>query len=570
LIAGIAALSMVAYCGIVEGVLPTALQAMLWLGGGVVVAWALSGGFDTETQRHRENTKAQRHKGAKKFFSLLLTPHSLLFLLALTLRLWDLEYAVYTPALELDQVQGVVWLRDDLHRGLLQPYLYNSVPALYPFVQRVTSLVVGANYTALRLVSAVIGALTIPALYELLRTLLLRGLIRDERSAIPLVGALLLACFPPHLHFSRLGMIHIAAPLFGTLALALWARALQNGDRRAAAYGGLALGLTPYFFPFGLLVFPLLCAALWIVFLSRGSMRRWLMLSGVFAAAALAWSAPLLYVQQTRGALPAQESSDGLLTLEHLLRTEETFIVASPTYGGDQALLVAALLPFVLAGFAVACADRRLWVLALWGIGAVITPFTSSAGLTLAFPALSALAALGIGRALPLVGVQNQHKDTTAQWHNGFVFQAAPYIVVLLLGITQVSDYFGRHLALFNEQIRPVFDPYDAMQRARAYPPRTWVQIVGSMEFSGWLSILRAYWEMPGDVYIVRPEDFTLSYLQRIPRDWDVVFFVTPGDTAAQQLIGDWYIAPRVIEPAPSNVPARRRYRQIEVDTPYD
>src|SRR5690606_27829994 len=116
--------------------------------------------------------------------------------------------------------------------------------------------ILGHNLTGLRIFSAVFGTLTVPALYLLARELF------DRRTA--LLAALLLATFPPHIHFSRLGLNNIADPLFGVLALAFLVRGLKRGGLRDYALSGVMLGLTQYFYEGGKLLYPLLFGA-WLL-----------------------------------------------------------------------------------------------------------------------------------------------------------------------------------------------------------------------------------------------------------------------------------------------------------------
>ncbi len=93
--------------------------------------------------------------------------------------------------------------------------------------------------------SALIGVLTIPAVYFAARELFAEadGLLR--RWAPPL-AALLLAISYWHLHLSRSGLRVVLTPLFAALVVGLLWRGLRTGSRWALVACGLALGLAAY------------------------------------------------------------------------------------------------------------------------------------------------------------------------------------------------------------------------------------------------------------------------------------------------------------------------------------
>lgn len=122
----------------------------------------------------------------------------------------------------------------------------------------------GQTKAAARLPWALFGALTVPAVYLLGRTLVGRR--------VGWAAALVMLTFPVHVQFSRTGMDITGDPFFAALALALLARALRTGDRMAAALGGAAGGLTQYFYFAGRIV-PLLMAGYAALALIRSPRR---------------------------------------------------------------------------------------------------------------------------------------------------------------------------------------------------------------------------------------------------------------------------------------------------------
>src|SRR5262249_28925495 len=137
----------------------------------------------------------------------------LVTLLAFILRLWGLGSAVHHFIDEIHFSTAVMTLlAPDSPVKLLRPF--NTVTAftwIYPYMEAGSVSLLGRPLSGLRLISVIVGTLGVPALYLLVKELF------DHKTA--LLAALLLAVFPPHIQFSRIGLNNIADPLFGTLAL---------------------------------------------------------------------------------------------------------------------------------------------------------------------------------------------------------------------------------------------------------------------------------------------------------------------------------------------------------------
>jgi 4-amino-4-deoxy-L-arabinose transferase-like glycosyltransferase len=127
----------------------------------------------------------------------------------------------------------------------------------------------GQEPWVIRLLSAIVGTLTIPLIWFLGRELF--------RSRIAGLGAaLVLAILYWHVSFSRIGMEPILVPFFATLAFAALSWGLNTDRLLAFALAGLALGGSLYTYKAGYFV-PIL-AALYIacaVVIKRGFLRRY-------------------------------------------------------------------------------------------------------------------------------------------------------------------------------------------------------------------------------------------------------------------------------------------------------
>jgi len=130
-----------------------------------------------------------------------------------------------------------------------------SFPSLFFFVESLSIRLLGQTTEALRVPSALAGALTVLALY-------FYGRATFGRAA-GLAAAAFLAAFHFHVHFSRLGISNVWDGLFAVLvAGGLW-RGWKTGLRGAFVLTGLALGLSQYFYVSGRLLFALI--PIWFV-----------------------------------------------------------------------------------------------------------------------------------------------------------------------------------------------------------------------------------------------------------------------------------------------------------------
>lgn len=150
----------------------------------------------------------------------------LVLLLAAAPRLWGLERL--PPGLQFDEAHNAL---DALRvlRGARDLFFVDN-GGREPLSVYLQALALGAlgpdrPMLALRLVSALVGVTTVAAVYGWLMGFL-------GRRRLALAGAGFLACSYWHLHFSRYGIRAVLAPLWTTLALWAWWRAV-DGTRTA-------------------------------------------------------------------------------------------------------------------------------------------------------------------------------------------------------------------------------------------------------------------------------------------------------------------------------------------------
>ena len=172
---------------------------------------------------------------------------------------------------ERDNLFGVAWY---------------DFPSFFFFIQSLSVRLLGNTTAALRVTSALAGALTVAAAYWFLREAFGRW--------VALAGAVYLATFHFHIHFSRLGLNNIWDGLFLTLGVAAFWRGWNRDSRISFALAGLSIGLAQYFYSTGrilFLLFPIWLAA--AALRDRQAVRARLPGLAVAALAALVVALPL-------------------------------------------------------------------------------------------------------------------------------------------------------------------------------------------------------------------------------------------------------------------------------------
>jgi 4-amino-4-deoxy-L-arabinose transferase-like glycosyltransferase len=486
---------------------------------------------------------------------------------ALFLRAWDMDQTLRVLIDEVHFSDAIRRLNWDPNTPILSP-MSGTLPFswLYSYGEAGMAQLFGTTLFGLRILSPVVGMLTVLALWGLARVLF------DRQTA--LLAAILLAVFPPHLHYSRIGLLHIADPLFGTIALFFIARALRDNRRLDWSFAGVMLGLTQYFFEGGRLFFiPL--AGLWLVILiltNRKRLRGYLGGIGIMVVTTVIISLPYYYVIVALDKpLAGRMDSSGLgvqywreffaegVTRQELdaavrrLTNPFMFYVHHPEaqaafYGGDQPLVLEPLLPIFLLGVGyVLWQWRRPAVIALlWAVataianGLFIRDNMVSARYVVVLPALALLMAVPL-RYVPQMVFNASHQAGKPPK----LIRAGIIGLVGAMCILQVYYYFGSHLEYFNRQARDFKaygDGIDVSLRVAALPNPYIVQpyIVAMPDhdqnvprnFLGYLITTDYY-----PLLSARPDFLTPKYLINLPRDRDYAFFVDVTSTSVVDLI---------------------------------
>jgi len=142
----------------------------------------------------------------------------------------------------------------------------NGREPLFIYLIALSVSLLGRNPLAIRLVAALLGILTVPATYWMVRELL------GRREA--LLAALVTATTFWHLNLSRVGFRAVSLPLFTALWLGFLARGLHRQRQRDWALAGVFLGLSFYTYLAARFA-PLILLALVVYWLARRQSIPW-------------------------------------------------------------------------------------------------------------------------------------------------------------------------------------------------------------------------------------------------------------------------------------------------------
>ncbi|MBL8133984.1 MAG: glycosyltransferase family 39 protein [Anaerolineae bacterium] len=441
-----------------------------------------------------------------------------ILILAAFLRLWNQEGTLRALIDELH------W-SDGLQRVVLDPWTPILYPMsgvspytnLFPYWQAGAVELLGFSWTGFRFVSAICGWLTVLAVYGLGRALF------DRNTA--LLGMLVFAAFPPHIHFSRVAMALIGDPLFGTMAVMFIARALRRNHRIEWAAAGVSLGFSQYFYEGGRLLFPALVIGWLIVLAVSGHLKgRWrgvliLVTAFIFIGGPVYYTIignhlPLFGRMDVSGDGNLTSELSGGITMEEILARVQHALTAfmmygahhdlSAYYGGEQALVNTLILPLMLFGafyllwrFPAPAFLIPLWIVATGAGNGLLRDTLVSARYYVVLPPLALAIMAGVRYFLPFIagivpefagmarGAPDDDAPVYAVPRRRFLWRlagAAALVICLIVSAYHIWYYFGPHLKYFNIQVRDskgYRDGIDVSLRSVVLPGNTQTIIIG-------------------------------------------------------------------------------------------
>jgi hypothetical protein len=140
-------------------------------------------------------------------------------------------------------------------------------PTLWFFLQAGSMWVLGDSVFGIRALSALCGVLTIPVFYFF---------VRPWNRELAIIGTLLMAAFPIHIHFSRLATNNVADPLLSLVALGWLIDGIRRDRSLSFAVAGLTAGLAQHMYMGArLCVILALVIGLWTVATGRFKRGHW-------------------------------------------------------------------------------------------------------------------------------------------------------------------------------------------------------------------------------------------------------------------------------------------------------
>lgn len=554
-------------------------QFFLFMLGIICITWGMMGGIPI------------RHSWRSFRFWASETDAKWLFLIVgigLFVRVIALDSAIHYYVDETNFADAVTRLRNQPHTQIMN----NIGPVanftwVFPYLQYYYTELFGASLGTLRMVSVIIGTLTILAVYLLGRW--------GFNRRVGLLGAFLLAIDLPHIHYSRLALNNIVDPLLGVLTIALLWRGLQTQSRRMVALGGVCLGLTSYFYEGGRLLFPALIIAWLLIYSLMNNFRVFKRGIAIFVASAVLitsgyylslgmWGfqnvAPRL-LQQRMAEDYWEEFFTSSDTFNQLLRYVDErlnppylHIMSQPDgsgfyYSREVGLVLPQMLPFLLIGLGVACYHWRriglilpLWVL-LTVLGNSLLDWNDwTPRFVVLFPVLVLLMALGLDviyRALIAFW-------TDSEKHKKWIRQSG-VVLFFIMGIMQFGYYFGVMMPDYNVAIRIETDDQDAGYRAQLLSSETEIYIIPiDNKYHLDVGIVQNFEQQQNTLEIIPIDEFDFTIVDA-DASYPYAFFILPDDTESlnqlRQLFGNRLMGP---EWSPYNVPRSRQFVLYQVE----
>lgn len=458
------------------GYLNPAIPLGIWAAGIALAAYSLS-----QESRSPIEHAAQPNRDAQLS---TLKISVFLFLAALIMRVYDLanhpfiingtEASLGLEALNvLSGVQnnpfGTGWLTN---------------PSLPFFFLAIPLRILGSSAVSLRLLSVLIGAVTVPILFVIAQRLYGRN--------VALVAAILLAGSHYHIHFSRSGLTNAWDALIVLLALGFiaiaWQKAPQYG-RSTWLLAGSAVGFSAYLYTSSHLlpIMLLFLAVILAIFDGATLAKQGRHIIAMFALALIIALPQLLYYQSSPGTYTERantlgifDSQSGWLTQEsartglsqlQLLATQfrqaalafNATIDTSTSYGPYVPFLsfvfgILAVLGLILA--LIKLRQIRYSILVVWitvtlvFAGALLLDPPNSHRMIVAMPAVSILAAVSLNELVKALHRQNDRQDQVFS-ETGAVSGPPVFLIILLLvagavALYEVGFYFGAYRSEHN------------------------------------------------------------------------------------------------------------------------
>jgi 4-amino-4-deoxy-L-arabinose transferase-like glycosyltransferase len=472
--------------------------------------------------------------------------------------------------------------------GLVSPNAWQS-SHLYPQLAAFTIRLFGQDLFGLRMGSVFVG------MFGILAAFIIADVMVGRRLA--LLAMLLVATFPPHMHFSRQVMLHITDATVGALGIAFTLRGFKYQQRYDWILAGVFWGLTQYYFEAGRLFFPILFIT-WMAFIfifqnkrfreSWGGIWRLVLTlvvtaSSVYYAITSTGSIFTVRLNESsnlavwRGLIESNAPIEQVWTvfLGYLRQSFLVYVAMIETafyYRGTQPLVLYVLVPFFLLGIFYVL--WRFWrqpgiILPIWFFGAV------AANIVMREPSHTPRHVI-VMAALPiaiLIGIDVAYRAISYVipiLKRESVGRVA-VVLITVLAVTYQTYYY--HVELLptlyqqhlNNNILP--DAIDATLRAVNFPEGTAMYLVGEPLAN--IDVARGYMGLyrfgsPQGVSIdsITAQTITLEWLDKLSIERDIALFVIPGqEQAVLDVFAQRYPIPKPQDSPRSVIPPAKRYQ---------
>lgn len=291
-----------------------------------------------------------------------------------------------------------------------------SQPSLYHYLIRLSLALVGNSITGLRISSASAGTLAVLATYAAVAVL--------ENQQTALLGAIVMATYHYHVHWSRIGLNNVWDTLWVPATLAAYGWGWRRRWSGGAVLAGAALGFSQYFYAGSKIGVLLLAYLIWKLWRQEPDKQRLIVHVGKLLLVATCVAAPLVMFI-VRDPAPYFERSDVVFgwkrevileamgghydLLGYAWRQAWRSLGAFTTvpdvtgfYGPGVPLVIGLAAPLFVAGFLWSTYKRR-WIPVLWILltvllgGFMLTGAPSSSHYTVSIPAICWLIAVPLG-----------------------------------------------------------------------------------------------------------------------------------------------------------------------------
>ncbi len=203
---------------------------------------------------------------------------AVLVALAAALRLYNITEI--PPGIWFDEAQNGNEVLAILEGGPLEVFIprQTQMPAMFFYIAAFFMKVFGVDIFSLRMVSAVMGTLSVAAFY-----FLARYIFRDWKIAF--MAALMMAFSRWHITFSRVAFLGMQTVLIEIIFFYFYIKVIREGGRINTAAAGFTLGLSQYTYSAAYFLIPLVMAHMAALFITRRRNFRGARFAAILAVA---------------------------------------------------------------------------------------------------------------------------------------------------------------------------------------------------------------------------------------------------------------------------------------------